>query len=163
MEEEMFSQDWKDELIEVVEQNKKSFITCAKLNKYFLILFFSPICCMLTNFFLGKIISTNILKNQELLKSIFVELSYVLGGLLHFISYFRPKAKKIDKIKPRGIKYIYNEAGKNYKKYELLLLITFLGSLLSLDGFFAINSEGNKVFNYRLYFLIFIPFFPNLY
>ena len=158
----MFSQDSKDELIEV-EQNKKSFIICAKLNKYFLIPFFSPICCMLTNFFLGKIISTNILKNQELLKSIFVELSYILGGLLHFISYFRPKAKKIDKIKPRGIKYIYNEAGKNYKKYELFLLITFLGSLLSLGGYIAINSQGKNVFNYRLYFLIFIPFFPNLY
>ena len=41
----------------------------------------------------------------------------------------------------------------------MFLLITFLGSLLSLGGFLAINSEGNKVFNYRLYFLIFIPLF----
>ena len=139
MEEEMFSQGTKDELIEI-EQNKHSFITFARLNKYFLIPFFSPICCMLTNFFLRKIISTNIIKNQELLKSIFIELSYIFGGLLHFISYFRPKTKKIDKIKLRGIQYIYNGGRKNYKKYELILFITFLGSLLSLIGFIAIYS-----------------------
>ena len=154
----MFSQDSKDELIEI-EQNKHSFITFAKLNKYFLIPFFSPICCMLTNFFLRKIISTNIIKNQELLKSIFIELSYIFGGLLHFISYFRPKTKKIDKIKLRGIQYIYNGGRKNYKKYELILFITFLGSLLSLIGFIAIYSQGKNVFNYRLYFLVFIPLF----
>ena len=154
--EEMFSEDSKDELIEI-EPNKKSFITCAKLNKYFFIPFLSPIFCMLTNFFLGKMTSTNVLKNLEFIGSIFLELSYISGGLLHFTSYFRQKAKKIDKTQSRGIELIYNEKRKDYKNYKMLLLITLLGFLLALTQFIGIYTRGKILFNYRLYFLFFIP------
>ena len=80
----------KDSLIKTEEQ-KKPFITFAKLNKYFLIPFLSPISCMLANYFLLLIDSTKVVKNGEIFVPISVEISYMLAGCLYFFSRFHKK------------------------------------------------------------------------
>ena len=95
---------------------------------------------MLANYFLGKIIRLSIIKKSEFIASIFILLTYIFAGLVYFISYFE---QKIDKKKEYNsynrnsqltINYIYNKENNRNKKYKVL-------------------------FEYRLYFFLFIPLF----
>ena len=97
---ERFSTEYKfyasDELsdIEEIGEKKKPLITFAKLNRYFLIIFFCPVFGMLGNLFLSKTIRTRIVGKLEFVFSVYNCLAFLLAGLIHFISYFRVNLKK---------------------------------------------------------------------
>ena len=157
-------QDKNEELSELSEigNAKNSLVTFAKLNKYFLIPFLCPIFCTLTNYFLGELMKSSAIKKVEFIGLIYVELSYVFGGLFHFVSYFSLKVKKEkERNSNTGITYIYNESGKNYNITKVLLLILLMGILMGINEFIIIFSrnECNNLFEFRLYFLFFIPLF----
>ena len=155
----------KNEELSGAKENKQSFIIFAKLNKYFLIPFISPVFCMLANYFLGKIIRLSIIKKLEFIASIFILLTYIFAGLVYFISYFE---QKIDKEKEYNsynrnsqltINYIYNKENNRNKKYKVLLLLILMGILLGIFELFGVLSFGKHLFEYRLYFFLFIPLF----
>ena len=77
-----------EELTENNDENK-SLITFAKLNKYFLIPFLSAIFNFLSYLF-GKLIEeSNVLKKLEYIEPILYDLPFVIAGLFYFISYFQ--------------------------------------------------------------------------
>ena len=152
-----------DSLIKSEESNP-SLITFAKINKYFLIPFLCPVCCMLANYFLLLISETKVVKKIEICSPVLVEFSYIFAGLLYFISYIN---QKVDRGKqqiiyreraPSAIKLIYNkvERKSSLKEWILIILLGFFVAIFELLGAF-IKSE--HVFEERLYFLFFIPLF----
>ena len=152
---------------EFLMKEKKHLITFAKINKYFLIPFLSPVFCMLSNFFLLLITQANVITKKEFFGPCFIVLSYIGAGLLYFISYFR---RKVDNGKesiiyreraPSNITLIYNEGKQKslIKEIILIICIGFLCTLFELLSFFA---QGYKLFEERLYFLFFIPLFSKL-
>ena len=160
--EETNSQEIKDDLNDT-ENIKKPIITFAKANRYFIIPFLCPIFCMLANYFSAKIIKANVIKKVEFVFSIFLgQLSYVLGGLFHFASYFRSKANKINRpISNKIMTYIYNKnANSNkFKFYKKFFFVLLFGILIGFNGFVSLSNTGKKIFEHRLYYLFFIPLF----
>ena len=149
------------------EESKTSLIIFAKINKYFLIPFLCPVFCMLAHYFISLVDETKVIKKGEFFLTVLVELSYTFAGLLYFISYFQQKieeAKKeiVNRERPSlAIKYIYNElANKNTLKEWIIII--FLGFIISLVEMFDVMIANNKVFEERLYFLIFIPLFSKI-
>ena len=144
------------------EKDKKPLITFAKLNKYFLIPFLCPIFCMSTNFLIRELSNSNITKRLEFIGLIYVELSYFAGGLFHFVSKFLTKSNKIkERVSSNGIKYIYSDK-KNYKSSRALMLIILLSFLMGISEFVGLFTMGKHLFEFRLYFLFFIPLFSKL-
>ena len=150
----------------MTDKQKKPFISFAKINKYFLIPFITPVFCMFANYFLYKIKATKVVKNEEFIFTCYVLLSYIGVGCFYFISKFRQKvegAKEnfLDRESTiSSIKYIYNEGiKKNILKGSILII--FLAFLLSLAELFSIYIHKNKVhlLQERLYYLLFIPLF----
>ena len=74
-------------------KQKKSLISFAKINKFFLVPFLTPIFCMLANFFLLKIRESKVVKHEEFILTFFVLLSYVGAGCFYFISKYRQKVE----------------------------------------------------------------------
>ena len=150
----------------MTDKQKKPFISFAKINKYFLIPFITPVFCMFANYFLYKIKATKVVKNEEFIFTCYVLLSYIGVGCFYFISKFR---QKVEGAKENflyrestisSIKYIYNEGiKKNILKGSILII--FLAFLLSLAELFSIYINKNKVhlLQERLYYLLFIPLF----
>ena len=81
----------KEDFDEINEEptNNKALITFVQFNKYYLILFISPIFLMLFQYFLLKIYEYNIIINSYFYSLILTEFVYILAGLFYFISYFR--------------------------------------------------------------------------
>ena len=146
------------------DKQKKPLITFAKINKYFIIPFLTPVFCMLANYFIAFVRNSNVIKHEEFALSIFILLSYIASGCFYFISKFRQKvegAKDHIIYKERAttaIKYIYNEASKKSLLKECILIIV-IGFLITLFELLSIFSHGHNLFQERLYFLIFIPLF----
>ena len=149
------------------KKSKTPLITFAKINKYFLIPFLCPVCCMLANYFLLWFKKTNVLKKGEFFIPVFVEFSYVFAGLLYFITYFQQKVEggKEEIIyresTATSIKYIYNEGSQKNILKEWILII-FLGFLIAAFELLSAFCASKKVFEERLYFYFFIPLFSKL-
>ena len=156
----------KKEKINEPKNNQKPLITFAKLNKYFLIPFLCPIFCMLSNYFLGVLISTNIIKRVEFIGIILDIFPYVFAGLFHFISYFKSIEEKEDESDPKGsqngIHYIYNSNITSIYSHKIFLLIVLLSLLIGINEFIAFINLGKHLFEFRLYFLFFIPLFSKI-
>ena len=160
--------DKNDELNEKSNE-KKSLITFAKLNKFFLI----PILCAIFGFlnYLFEIIidETEVIKRQEFIKSICYELPYVLAGLFYFISYFKSNAKRKNKSNNNkesdtGINYIYNENLPTiYNSKKIIMIILLLGVMNSIDDLLWVFTNYANIFEERLIYLFFIPLFLKLY
>jgi len=146
------------------DKQKKPLITFAKINKYFIIPFLTPVFCMLANYFIAFVRNSNVIKHEEFALSIFILLSYIASGCFYFIPKFRQKvegAKDHIIYKERAttaIKYIYNEASKKSLLKKCILIIV-IGFLITLFELLSIFSHGHNLFQERLYFLIFIPLF----
>ena len=146
------------------KKQKKPFITFAKINKYFVIPFLTPIFCMLANFFLILISETKVIKHPEFILLIFCLTSYISAGLFYFVSKLRQKvegAKNIIIYRERtssSIKYIYNE-GNQRSLLKICVLVILLGFLAALYELLSMYTEGKNVFQERAYFLFFIPLF----
>ena len=167
----LYLEDKKDNLTESKEK-QQSLITFAKLNKYFLIPFICPIFCMLASYFMGRIIITNVIKKVEFICTIYYELAYVAAGLFHFISYFNSIEKQEKKEEQKeeagseensqkGIYYIYNRITKKNFRVKISYFI-LLGLLVGLMRYISFSNMGKNIFEFRIYFLIFIPLFSKL-
>ena len=73
---------------------KEKLFSFAKLNKYFIFPFLSPIFCFLGNFFLELIYNDEGINNKEFLIAIITSLSYIGGGILYFISWIRTRTEE---------------------------------------------------------------------
>ena len=153
---------------ETKKQTEK-YITFAKINKYFLIPFLCPVSCMMANFFILLIRESNVIKKGEWVFPIYVELSYVSAGLLHFISYFR---EKIDDGKDSIVyrervsvstrfSFIYNDGNKKASLIVWVIII-FLGFMIAVFELLGAFSLSDHLFEQRLYFMLFIPLFSKL-
>jgi len=148
------------------KKHKKSLISFAKLNKYFLIPFLAPVFCMLANFFLLKIIETKFVKHEDFIFTLYILLSYVTAGCFYFISKFRQKVEgQKEKIIYRemaltSIELLYNEKFNKsiLKKWILILVIAFLISLSEYISVF-VSKPSYNIFQARFYFILFIPLF----
>ena len=152
---------------------KESLISFAKLNKYFIFPFICPIICMICNYFLILGIDEIGFKNREFLLSTFVEISYIGGGLVYFISWIRRKTeetrenamiyKKIERRNSSNIsiKYIYNEGPKKnpLKIFGIIFFISLCITLFSVCDIYALEKN---TFEERLYFLFFISIFSKI-
>ena len=154
------------------DKNKKEkLFSFAKLNKYFIFPFLSPIFCFLTNFFLGLISDDKGINNKEFLSALIVSMTYIGGGILYFLSWIRTRTeesrdKAIDLLEKRernlsSIRYIYND-GLKKNKLHIFLMLSAMSILLVLSTITAIYSKGKNVFERRLYFLFFIALFSKI-
>ena len=65
MEDSNLNENEKEEKLNKTETIKKPLITFAKLNKYYIILFISPIFCMLSNYISDKIGKVSNVSNES--------------------------------------------------------------------------------------------------
>ena len=143
------------------ENTKNSLITIAKLNKYFLFPFICPLFCVFTNFFLAKINELQVIKREYILL-FFVELSYAVGGLLYFVSYFKQKDNKESQTYNYKMKFLKNLKTNNNstnnlkKKWFIIILMCCLFAFFHLVCDLYMN---NHLFESRMYFILFIPLF----
>ena len=172
---ERFSTEYKfyasDELsdIEEIKEKKKPLITFAKLNRYFLIIFFCPVFGMLGNLFLSKTIRTRIVGKLEFVFSVYNCLAFLLAGLFHFISYFRVNLKKNNSsIFEKEI----NNLG-NIKKYnqdifnkcdifKIIVFIILLSLIIVIRSLLFNYFYQNHIFEKRLFYFFFVPLFSKL-
>ena len=94
-------------------QKEQFYISCGKLNKYYIIPFICPVICMGAHYILGLI--NQELKDKQLLLILFGEITYVITGLLCFVSVFQQKVKK-------GKISFYNEKKATIKSSYLISL-----------------------------------------
>ena len=144
---------------------KECLFSFDRINKYYLFPFLAPIFCMLANFFLGLVrnkISDKV-NNYEFLLSMFINFSYIFGGLIYFISFIKNKTEEtkehaiIHKNK-NSLNLIYNKGLKKDKK--IIFGILFLMSILLSIYIMCISfSFRRTVFDKRIFYLFFISIF----
>ena len=146
------------------KKEKECLFSFARINSYYLFPFIAPVFCCLGNFFIHEVRDGNAHMKSECLFTIFIDLSYFMGGLLYFISYIETKTEET---KDNAIVYkeransnsnvvlIYNDRLKqNYIKIILFLcLISLLITLTSINNLY---SYKKNVFEKRLYYIFFI-------
>ena len=156
----------RNESTETTKKVKQPLVTFAKLNKFFLIPFLTPISSILVTYFYELIDETNVIKNKMFIEVIYEELSYVAVGLLYFVSYFKLKPnKEKEKEKEFGIqqnsspiKYIYNEENRNYDLKQVSFVVILLSLILETTEIIYYYIDENKNnFTDSLYYLLFIP------
>ena len=139
--------------------NQKHFVTFAKMNKYFLFPFLCPIFCMLANYFSNKIIFSKA-KISDYFLLTYVEFTYVVGGLIYFISYSKKTNNDLDDSYSKRLKLLKKykkEVKKDIKKKWLIILAI---SVLTIIYIVSVGLYRDRhLFEPRLYFLLFIPFF----
>lgn len=144
---------------------KECLFSFAKINKYYLFPFLAPIFCCFSNYFIHYLYNGNKKMELHFFLTIYIDLSYALGGLLYFISRIRIKTEetrnnaKIYKERPsRDIKLIYNDPSKKDTKkiILLLILISMLNTITTITNLYSINRV---VFEKRLYFIFYIAIF----
>ena len=164
MEESNLDKEEKEEKLNEKETNKKPIITFSKLNKYYIILFISPIFCMLGNYSATKIKS--VIEQKYFYLIISYEVFYIFSGLFYFVSYFRKNSNKgresnENSNSDKDIKYIYNASFKINAKKVIILLIILSLLLIGKRFLFAYIYENNKI-ETRFYYMILIPLFSKL-
>ena len=147
---------------------KSNLFSFARINKYFIFPFLSPICCFLGNLFLGLLIDNRGTTNLNFLISMIESTSCIVGGLLYFVSWIRTRTEETrdEAIEYRtrstsSIAYIYNNAEKKsiFKIFIILFIMSILLNLFFLSSLFGLD---NYVFEDRLYLLFFIPVFSKI-
>ena len=152
------------------KNKKKSLITFAKLNKLFIIPFLFAILSFISNLFEDLIRKEKILKNPPFIKSFFYDLSNILAGLFHFLSYVRTNVdiKKESNNDKEGtnntIDYIDDESlSPIYNSKTIIMFILLLSLMIAIDDLLCILIEDNdNVFDERLFYLFFIPLFSKI-
>ena len=152
-----------------IKNKKEHMFSFAKINKYYLFPFLAPIFCMLGNYFIHLISKNNNNNgnNLEFTFSIFINLTYIMGGLLYFISFIRTKTeeskdKAIIYKERKTLNLIYNEDKPKKSKIKIFFILIFISILLSIYTFIYTISIGKTVFEKRLYYLFFISIFSKL-
>ena len=151
----------KEEKFNEHDNNNNSLVLFTKLNKYFLIPFLAPIFCMLSNYCIALLIATNVVKKLEFVGTIYMEIFYMLTGILHFLPYFRKNIGKGDGTKKAniGMKYFHRKESNYHNYCKLGIFIILLGLLLSTFELFMVIILDKTKFEIRLYFIFCVPFF----
>ena len=152
--------------------NKKEHLfSFAKLNGYYLFPFLAPLFCCTANIFIyflyfGDQGQNQEKQNNELFITIIIDLSYVFGGLLYFISAIRTKTEetrdKAEVYRPKAmIKLIYNKGDKKDKKkiFLILILLSILITITTLSNLYELKYV---TFEKRLYFIFYIALFSKI-
>ena len=154
---------------EEIKNKKEHMFSLAKINKYYLFPFLAPIFCMLGNYFIHLINNDNKNKDNKLefTFSIFINLTYIMGGLLYFISFIRTKTeeskdKAIIYKERKSLNLIYNKDKPKKSKIKIFFILIFISILLSIYTFIYTISIGKTAFEKRLYYLFFISIFSKL-
>ena len=149
------------------EKNKKkeSLFSFAKINKYYLFPFLAPIFCCTANYFIHTLFNDNPSMEMHMLLTIYIDCSYLFGGLLYFISSIREKTYETrdDAIVYRerassAVKYIYNDGSKK-SLIKILLILLLISCLITITTICNLYSMEKTIFEKRLYFLFFIALF----
>ena len=97
--------------------------------------------------------------------TIYIDCSYLFGGLLYFISSIREKTYETrdDAIEYRErassvVKYIYNDGSKK-NQIKILLILLLISFLITITTICNLYSMERTIFEKRLYFLFFIALF----
>ena len=156
---------------ELIEDNdeKKSLITFAKLNKYFLIPFLSALFKFLSDLFgLLFIKNSKVIKKFEYIGPILYDLPFVFAGLFYFIPHFQVnvniKKKSSYKQKSRlEINYLYYSSFlTTINTNKFIIFILLLSIINAIDNLlWAIMSKAT-LFDERLFELFFIPLFSKI-
>ena len=151
--------------MEEESDNEKEYLfSFAKINKYYLFPFLAPIFCCLGNYFIHSVKNEydNDTIDMNLFFLIYIDLSYLLGGLFYFISFIRTKTYETRnnaiQYKERSssiVKYIYNDGSKK-SKIKITLILILISCLITISSLCNLYSSGHTVFEKRLYFLFFI-------
>ena len=143
---------------------KHFIISFGKLNKYYIIPFICPIICMVAHYILGLI--NRDLKNKQLLLILFRESTYVITGLLYYVTIFQTKVKEgkesFDKQRNNLLNLVHNKNNNNnlvdkkssLKKWLLIILVSFLLIIYETVPLFNIDKH---IFDERFFILICIP------
>ena len=153
-----------------IKTKKDCLFSFAKLNKYFIIPFVCPIISMACNYLINEIIDVIGFENREFLLISYVEITYIGGGVVYFISWIRRKTEEtrdkanIYKDKERSassITYIYNE-GPKVNQITIFGIIFFISVIIALFTVCDIYAINYNIFEERLYFLFFTCIFSKL-
>ena len=143
-------------------ETKESLFSFAKINKYYLFPFIAPIFCCAANFFIHTINKENNHMENHLFLTLYIDLSYLFGGLLYFISFIRAKTNEtrydaiVQKERPlSAVKYIYNDGSKK-SKIKITLILFLISSLITISSVCNLYSMDKTIFEKRLYFMFFI-------
>ena len=151
------------------KRTKKSpLFSFAKINKYFIIPFLSPIFCFLANLFLDLLLKNRGIANLSFLISMIESTSYIIGGLLYFISWIRTRTEETrdNAIEYRvrvntSISYIYNN-GEKKNALKIFVILCSMSILLIFFSLAALFGYDRNVFEERLYLLFLIPLFSKI-
>ena len=156
-----------EELIENNDENK-SLITFAKLNKYFLIPFLSALFNFLSDLFGTFIENSKVIKKFEFFEPALYDLIFILAGLFYFIPYFQvnvhinPKSAN-KRNSSLNINYLYNNNSftkiNNRKVIIFILLLSLMNTLENL--LWALMRKAN-IFDESLFELFLIPLFSKI-
>ena len=144
---------------------KKQFLfSFEKINKYYFFPFIAPIFCCITNFFIHSIYNENKDMEKHLFFTLYIDFTYLIGGLLFFISKIRNKTEETrndaEIYKRRAssslkVKYIYNDKSKK-SKIKILLMLFLISTLITITTISNLYSLSRKNLDKRFYFIIFI-------
>ena len=142
----------------------KHLFSFGKINKYYFLPFFAPIICFMSNVFINE--AKEGTQNNELFFIIIGEFTYVLSGLLYFISSIRTKTEKSkdnseNKQSKNEIMLIYNNPNPSENnKLKILGIFLFSSIFVSLSFVRAnyLSSEDNLI-ERRYYYLIILSIF----
>ena len=147
--------------------NKKSesLFSFDKLNKYYLFPFLAPIFCCTTNYFIHTIYKDNEKMELHLFFTFYIDLTYLLGGLLYFISSLRTKTEETrneamlyrERVSSL-VKYIYYDGSKK-SKIKIIIILVILSFLINISTICNLYAMERTIFEKRLYFLFFIAIF----
>ena len=147
-------------------KNKKSCITFAKLNKYFLFPILCPLFNMISNYFLDNIIQSRIVK-KEFIYIIFNELIYITVGLLFFISCINKKINShtesngYKNLSRNDLYYLYLLSESKIKKRIIIIFILLILLFTIYEVSHLLNIDKHT-FDTRLLFIFFIPIFNKI-
>ena len=149
---------------EKINKNESLF-SFTKLNKYFIIPFICPIICMIGNYFLDLMSEQINYNDNKLFFIIFVESSYIGGGLVYFITWIRTKTEEtkdnalLYQELNNSLKINNNRKDFKNKTYKILCIIILLSIFISSITLVEIYSYKKNIFEERLYFLFFVCLF----
>ena len=148
-----------------MNEKDECLFSFAKINKYYLFPFLAPILCCTANYFIHSINRENKSMETHFFLLFFIDLSYLLGGLLSFISILRSKtnATRNNAVASRAssvskVKYIFYDGSKK-SKLKIVLFLILISSLITITSICNLYSMERTVFEKRLYYIFFIAFF----
>ena len=152
-----------------------SLFSLAKINKYYLFPFLTPIVCFSTKFFIEPIKERLYDKNKNInqddentfvfLYTLINSLSFILAGLLYFISNLKAKTENPESEKKQNkIKKELNIKGTlksddTKRRIKIFLVLFFMSFILTIYTIIKGYAMNNKTLEKRLYLLFFITIF----